>query len=88
METNKDLTSNSGGLWRQWSTASRGLANLHIIAIGLLIVFLGYSARGEVVRRLVTLLPLLLFLVCPVMMFMCMKNMRGNQQNHRDQPPR
>jgi len=88
METNKDLTSNSGGLWRQWSTASRRLAICTIIAIGLLVVFLGYGARGDVVRRLVTLLPLLLFLVCPAMMFMCMKNMGGNQQNRSNQPPR
>ena len=86
METNKSLTSsNSGASQRQWFTAGRGLAICAIVAISLLLVFLGYGVRGDVVGRLVTLLPLLLVLACPVMMFMCMKNMGGNHQNRRDQ---
>jgi len=88
MRTNESFTSNSDGSWRQWLAANRRLAICAIIAIGLLVAFLGYGVRGDVVRRLVTLLPLLLFLACPAMMFMCMKNMGGNQQNRRDQPPR
>ena len=90
METNKSLTpSNSGGPWRQWFTAGRGLVAIcAIVAIGLLVEFLEYGARGDVVGRLASYLPLLLVLACPVMMFMCMKNMGGNHQNGRDQPPR
>ena len=89
METKKSWTSpNPDGRWRQWFTGVRGIAICAIIAIGLLILFLGHGSQGDIAGRLATLVALLLVLACPAMMLMCMKNMNANHQDRRNQPPR
>src|SRR5713226_10244279 len=78
MEPNKNLTSASSGS----SAASRrlggwsGLAVCTLAIVGAILVFGGALGGTQDAGKW---LPLLFVLPCAIMMFMCMKNMGGNQ---------
>ncbi len=80
METNKNLsTGRSGsaaGSPRSWLGGWSGLAVCILAIVAAVFVFGGASSGTQDAGKL---LPLLFFLPCVIMMFMCMKGMGGNQ---------
>ena len=81
MEPNKNLTINSpgsraAGSGRSWFVGWSGLAVCAVAIVGAALVF-GGGLGGTLDAG--KLLPLLYVLPCAIMMFMCMKNMGGNQ---------
>ena len=81
MEPNKNLTTASSGppaagSARSWLGGWSGLAVCAVAIVGAVLVF-GGALGGT--QNAGTWLPLLFVLPCAIMMFMCMKNMGGNQ---------
>lgn len=81
MEPNRNLTTASSsppvaGSWRSWLGGWSGLAVCAVAVVGAILVF-GGALGGT--QGAGTWLPLLYLLPCAIMMFMCMKNMSGNQ---------
>jgi len=80
METNKNLTTgppgSSAGSARSWLGGWSGLAVCAVAIVGAVLVFGGALGGTQDAGKW---LPLLFALPCAIMMFMCMKNMGGNQ---------
>lgn len=82
MELNRNLTTRSSGSpaagrKRGWLSRWTGPAVCAVAFVGAILVFggaFGTQSTGK-------LLPLLFLLPCAIMMFMCMKNMGGNQND-------
>jgi hypothetical protein len=79
MERNKDLTNAASrspvaGSERGWLSGWSRLAVCAVAFGGAILVFGGTQSFGKV-------LPLLFLLPCAIMMFMCMKNMGGGQDD-------
>lgn len=88
MDLNRNLTTRSSGSpaagsKRGWLSGWSGLAVCAVAFVGAILVFggaFGTQSAGK-------LLPLLFLLPCALMMFMCMKNMSGNQGEARNSNP-
>ncbi|AEI04614.1 hypothetical protein OCA5_pOC16700450 (plasmid) [Afipia carboxidovorans OM5] len=79
MESNKNLTNATSdspvvGSERGWLSGWGGLAACVVAFGGAILMLGGTQSFGK-------LLPLLFLLPCAIMMFMCMKNMDGNQND-------
>ncbi len=80
-EPNERLTgarpySSATGTARKWLGGWGGMGLCVLVIVGAVLAFNGEFDGGLTAGAL---LPLLFVLPCAVMMFMCMKNMRGNQ---------
>lgn len=80
MERNKNLTKECSGspAAGSWLSGWSGLAVCAVAFCGAVFVFGGAFGGTQSVGKL---LPLLFLLPCALMMFMCMKNMGGNQND-------
>ena len=83
MEPNKDLTNATSssavaGSERGWLSGWSGLAVCAVAFGGAILVFGGAFGGTQSFGKV---LPLLFLLPCAIMMFMCVKNMGGNQND-------